>query len=361
MERERRVRSHLGRHRRALFLISTLVVLSVATGGNLTRSEALADAERAYGRGDLAGCLQHALDHLGRRPLSREAALLAARCLSRLDFAEQAEPYYRRAGRLSLGDQQTRAYFLVRGPHPEQAIAAYREILRLAPDNVTAMRRLAAVLLAQGDKDQLLELADRLDRVPGGEVIGAMLRGTVYHNEQNPQMAVACFERVLQLDPELLEMPAARQFFWDQLAKDLVECGRIEDAGRYLEQALAAGPDAALINLVGYTNFLRGDLAEAERCYRQAAEMDPSAYGPHLALAKLAVQQRRRDEALHQLDEARRLAPREYGVLYSLALLYRQLGRAADAAQVQEEIKELRKAVTSSSRAPNAAWPHYAL
>jgi tetratricopeptide (TPR) repeat protein len=281
--------------------------------------------------------------------------------LSRLDFAEQAESYFGRAGRLSLADQQLRAYGLVRGPHPERAIDAYREILRLAPGNVTAMRRLAATLLSQGDKVQLLELADRLDRVPGGEVIGAMLRGTVYHNDRNPQMAVASFERVLELDPGLKEMPASRPLLWDQLARDLIECGRVEDASRYLGQALAASPDAGLMNLLGYTYFLRGNLDEAERRYRQAAEMKPSWCEPHLALAKIAVQRRRREEALRQLDEARRLAPREYGVLYSLALLYRQLGRAADASKVQQEIKELQKAASSSPRGSNVAWPRYAL
>ena len=328
---------------RALLLVSALIVLSIVTAWNLTRSEALAEAERAYARVDLAGCLQHALDHLERRPWSREAALLAARSLSRLDYADRAEPYYRRAGRLSLADQQLRAFYLVRGPHPEQAIPAYREILRLEPDNVTAMRRFAAVLLSQDDKPQLLELADRLTRVPAGEVIGAMLRGTVYHNDQNPQMAVAAFERVLELDPELREMPASRKLFWNQLTDDLVECGRIEDAGRYLERALAAGPDAALIDRLGYTYFLRGDLGEAERYYHQAAESDPTFYGPHLNLAKLAIQRRRRDEALRELNEARRLAPRHYGVLYSLALLYRQLGQAAEADRVQRKSRSCRK------------------
>src|SRR5262249_33292637 len=156
-----------------------------------------------------------------------------------------------------------------------------------------------------------------------------MLRGTVYHNDQNPQRAVAAFERVLQLDPELSAMPASRKLFWNQLADDLIECGRIEDAGRYLDRALAAGPNAELIDLIGYTHFLRGDLEAAERLYRQAAEMDATLYRPHLNLAKLALQQRRQDEALQQLDQARQLAPRRYGVLYSLALLYKQLGRDA--------------------------------
>ncbi len=50
-------------------------------------------------RGELTSCLRDSLDHLGRRPWSRDAALLSAQCLSRLDFAADAEPYYRRAGR----------------------------------------------------------------------------------------------------------------------------------------------------------------------------------------------------------------------------------------------------------------------
>src|SRR5262249_60168161 len=112
-------RSRPGVRMRALSFVSILIALSVGTAWNVTRSEALAEAERAYARVELVDCLQHALDHLERRPWSRDAALLAARCLSRLDYADQAEPYYRRAGRLSLNDQQIPAYGPGRGPPPE--------------------------------------------------------------------------------------------------------------------------------------------------------------------------------------------------------------------------------------------------
>lgn len=344
-----------------IFFGSILSILAVITAWNVTRSSELEEARRAYNRADLAGCLQHALDHLERRPWSLDATLLAARCLSRLDYSEQAEPYFRRAGSLSLNDRQIRAYGLARGPHPDLAIPAYREILRIAPANVTAMRRLAAVLLAHNDKEQLLELSERLAQVPGGEVIGAMLRGTVYHNDRNPQLAVAAFERVLQLDPELREMPVARGLFWQQLADDLVECGRIEDAGRYLNRALDAGPDPELTNLLGSTYFLRGDLDGAESCFRRAAESGPTLFGPHLNLAKVAIQRQRRDEALRELSRARSLAPRQYGVLYSLALLYRQLGQSAEADRVQQEIKEMREAAATSPREPSPRWPRHAL
>jgi tetratricopeptide (TPR) repeat protein len=345
----------------ALLLLSIWVGLLLVTAWNLTRSDSLELARRAYSRVDLVGCLEHALNHLERQPWSREAALLAARCLSRLDYADQAEPYFGRAGTLSLGDLQIRAYGMVRGPHPERAIPVFQEILDRSPGNVTAMRRLAAVLLARNDKEQLLKLADQLDRAPGGEVVGSMLRGVVYHNEGNPQQAVAAFERVLQLDPDLHEMPASRGILWNHLALDLVECGRIEDAARYLTQALTNSPDSALMDLLGQTYFVRGEMEEAERCYRQAAVLDPGNYSPHLNLAKLAVQRTRREEALKHLDQARLLAPRQYSVLYNLASVYRQLGKAAEAEGVQQTIKELRTPTASAGRNQDGSWPRYAL
>src|SRR5262249_9536445 len=82
------------RRRRSLLIAVVLLGLSLLTAWNLTRSDALGEARRAEARGDLAEGLQRALDHLVRQPWSHEAALVAARCLSRLDYADEAEEYY---------------------------------------------------------------------------------------------------------------------------------------------------------------------------------------------------------------------------------------------------------------------------
>jgi len=327
----------------------------------MTRSVALPEASRAYVRGDLALCLQHALDHLDRRPWSREAALWAARCLSRLDYSGEAEPYFQRAGRLTLNDSQIRAYGLVRGPHSERAIPIYDEILARSPENVTALRRLAAVELARNNTEALLKLADRLSHVPNGAVIGFTLRGVVYHNHKNPQQAVAAFEHLLELDPELREMPMPRRLFWSHFADDLIASGRIDDARRYLNKALEGAPDAELMNRLGQAYFLQGALDNAERCFGQAAEWDPNDHAPHLSLAKLALQRHHQEEALKHLNQAKLLAPRKYDVLYNLATVYRLLGRTAEADRIQEAIKQLRGNSSSSSRPTNNPWPRYAL
>jgi len=55
------------------------------TAWNLTRSFALQEAAKAYTRGDLPDALRLSLDHLSRQPWSRDAAIMAATCLSRLE------------------------------------------------------------------------------------------------------------------------------------------------------------------------------------------------------------------------------------------------------------------------------------
>jgi hypothetical protein len=124
MERANRSRFRLTRWKISLVLGGLLIL----TAWHVTRSNALLEARRAYNQGNLVLSLQNALDFLNRQPWSSEAALLAARCLSRLDYAVEAEPYFERAGHLTLNDLQIRAYGLARGSRPEQAIPVYNEI-----------------------------------------------------------------------------------------------------------------------------------------------------------------------------------------------------------------------------------------
>jgi tetratricopeptide (TPR) repeat protein len=293
---------------------------------NLTRSVALEEAQRAYARRDLAGCLRRARDHLARRPWSRAAALLAARCLSQLDYPDEAEPYYQRAGRLALDDRQIRAYGFVRSNQHAHAIRAYQEILARWPDNVLALRRLAAVELAVQNRTASLALADRLIAIPGGEAVGFTLRGTVHHDDGNRAEAVAAYERVLQRDPELRVMPLPRRLFWSEFGDDLVALGRVADARRHLRRAVAQEPDAALMTMLGRAAQLEGDIDDAEACFRQAL----------------------------------RLSPRNVQAAYSLSLALRQLGRLDEATRYQRLADELRRQSAQAARC-QGPLPRHAL
>ena len=354
-------RSSLLRHwSTSLRFFIPVVGLLALTAWNLTRSEGLSHARQAYARSDLVSCLHHALDHLGRRPWSREASLLAALSLSRLDYADAAEAYYKHAGKLGLNELQTRAYGLIRGNHRQRAIQAYEHILERWPDNVTALRRLAAVQFTENNIPQLERLADRLIASPGGMAIGYTLRGAVAHNEQNREGAVAAFTRVLEVDPDLRLMPLPRQTFWSYFVDDLIKIGHLEDATRYLSKVLTEAPDALLMNTLGRAYLLQGMLDEAERCYRQAIEWEPANYLPHYSLGKVELQRRRPKEALKYLEAALKLAPRQLDVIYNLAGVYRLLGQPADADRINALGKQFRER-SKPARNPKDPWPLYAL
>ena len=349
----RRMRIFLG----SLILLTGLLALTI---WNVTRSEALEQARQAYARSELTTCLRYSLDHLERRPWSREAALLAARCLSQLDFADAAEPYYKCTGELDLNDLQIRAFGLVRGNHRLRAIQAYEQILARWPENVTALRRLAAVQLSANDIPQLEALAERLIRSPGGAAIGYTLRGVVAHNDKNRDGAIAAFEHVLKVDPDLRLMPLPHQTFWSYLAEDLIKIGRTDKAGRYLTRVLNEAPDAPLMNTLGQAYLQYGLLDEAERCFQQAAEWEPDNYLPRHSLGKIELQRHRLEAAREHLEAARQLAPRQVDVLNSLASVYRLLGQPTEADCIDKAISQIRKR-SRPARNPKDPWPRYAL
>jgi tetratricopeptide (TPR) repeat protein len=361
MEQMRAIPFRSNRWKVVYFSTLAAVVLLIPTAWNVTRSTALVAARVAYSRGDLALCLQHSLDHLGRQPWSGEAALLAARCLSRLDYATEAEPYFLRAGRLTLNDLQIRAFGLARCSQPERSIPIYNEILATWPDNMTALRRLAAVQLAQSNQQDLNKLAEHFSRVSDGSAIGHMLRGVVNHRDNKPQQAVASFERVLELDPELREMPLSHRFFWTHLAEDLIASGRIDDAARVLIKAVAVGSDAELMNRLGEVYLLQGQLDDAERCFRQAVEWDPGHSKSYLNLSKVALTHHQSERALAYLNQAAQLAPLDNDVLSGVAAAYRQLGRTTDAVRAQEALARLPDKTARSGSGVIRSWPRHAL
>jgi TolB-like protein/DNA-binding winged helix-turn-helix (wHTH) protein/Tfp pilus assembly protein PilF len=144
--------------------------------------------------------------------------------------------------------------------------------------------------------------------------------------------AIAHLKRALQLDPDF-----ARAYV--ELARaelQRAEFGATQDgqrdferaaarAGELLEQALAL--DATNGRAYLQRAYLRAfsDIAAAEADYRRGLQLSPSDADGYEGLAAILYQDpRRRDEALQQLDRARRLDPLEprYDVTRAVFLLY---------------------------------------
>jgi tetratricopeptide (TPR) repeat protein len=331
--------------------VALLAGLLALTAWTATRSDALTEAEGAYRRKNLIAALRCAEDHLVRRPWSREAERLAARCLSELDFADAAELHYQRAGGLNRDDLHVRAYGLVRANQRKKAEEAYLEILKRWPEDALALRRLAAELMTQSRWDDALVYAERLARVPEGDVDGWAMTAVIHHEEKNPEAAIAAYEKVLELDPDLRNRAKGADYrreywsriFWLQFCEDLLRLGRASDVRQHLEKALAENEDPLLRRLLGTAYYVEGNFSEAERAFHRAVEAEPTFYEAWLDLGRVAQAQKRPADAVEPLLRAHRLSPETYEPVYRLSQVYRMLRRTEEADRFGKLADEIRR------------------
>jgi tetratricopeptide (TPR) repeat protein len=308
------------------------------------RFDAMGRASADFDRHRYGPALRAAQDHLRWFPRDRRAAMMAARCLSRMGRAAEAEDHYRNAGPLDVDDAQARALGLLSLDQPVRAAEVYDEILARRPDDVLALKRLAAVRMGMKRWRPVLELADRLIRLPGEEVAGRTLSAIAHHELKHYELAVEAARRVLELDPQLERMPLPRPLFWKNLALDLMAQGKGAEARGYLERALSGAEDASLMELLGATYAEQGATDQAERCWRQAERWEPDNADVCLDLGRLAMGRLRWDEALGFLERAARHSPDAVEPLYNLSQVYAMLGKPREAARYRRLADERRKA-----------------
>jgi tetratricopeptide (TPR) repeat protein len=305
--------------------------LLVATAWFLTQFDPLGHAAIAFERHRYQSALHAAQLHLKWFPNDRRASLMAARCVMRLGRARDAEAYYQKAAPLDLSDAQARAYNLVNLNQPKQAILAYGELLRRWPDNVLALKRLAALRIGMDQWRDVLELADRLIVIPAEEVAGRTMAAIAHHALKHYDQAVTSCLLVLEIDHDLVRMPLPRTLFWNNLALDLIAVGRTDEARLYLRRALADCQDAGLMELLGLTYSQQGVVDEAERCWRQAERWDPNNADVCLDLGQLALSRNQWNEAVDLLKRAVDRSTDAIGPLYSLSQAYRMAGNSGEA------------------------------
>ena len=311
----------------------------------------LREASAAYRRGDLEAAYRKAAGHLASRPMSRAAALIAARSLGQLKRAGEAEPYYRRAGQLSLDVLHDRAFALSQARLHDRAIEVYEEILERSPADIPALRRLAVDQILLSRWNRALDVAGRLQRLPKGAVIGHTLAGVIYHDTARPDAAAVEFERVVALDPDLRQMPLQpREQFWVYLTKDLVGLGRGADARPYLARAISEREFPLYHDLLGESYWQEGQFEDAEQSWLKSIEVNPRRPQPWLSLGQLELQRNRPERAVERLTRAAELAPSAREPYYGLGQAYSRLGRGEDAARCRAIADRLRPEIATQPR-----------
>ena len=319
-----------------------------ATSWTLTRTDALAEAEAAYRLArnpiDYAESLRLALQHLDRRPWSRSAARVAARGFTRLDRPDEAEPYWKRLGRLGRDDAILRADGLLRSNRRVAALEAFRAIHAEWPANADATRRLAAVSFMLRRFDQALSAARDLAQLPGFEPAGRQMAAMVYHEDDLPAASANERSTLLEIDPCLQVIPPqARSTFWRDFANDLLAAGRPSEARDRLIQAGGQTEEPRLGIILGTAHEQLGQFEEARVVWSKAAE-DPevrSAALRELGLLELLRPDGSAEKAWELLRESQALNADDPAMLYGLQQALTRLGRLEAAREVRDRRERL--------------------
>ena len=172
----------------------------------------------------------------------------------------------------------------LRAGRRDEAIATFREALRQDPDNVDAMRFLAATWFREkenlADAEALLRRATQI----APDFTGAwMLLGAVLHEKSRHVDSIAAFEKASALDPESPSI-------WAALGNALAYGGYPERSRAAYERSLAIDPRSAA-TLMGYAHVLKtlGDQAAALRAYRGAIAAKPDFGEVYWSMANLKV------------------------------------------------------------------------
>jgi len=168
------------------------------------------------------------------------------------------------AGAVAVGAEH------LREEREEDAIQSFRQALRDSPDNVDAMRFLAAVYLKQeeklGDAEALLLRATEI----APEFAPAWLDlGLVLIKRMKRMEAIDALLRSTELEPRNANT-------WEKLASTYSSTGYPEQAAEAFRKAIDLAPGAAGFHM-GYGHVLKmlGDQAASLRAYREAIRLRP--------------------------------------------------------------------------------------
>ena len=227
----------------------------------------------------------------------------------------------------------------------DEAIAAYRTALAMAPSYAQPHINLANLLATGGRLAEAIEHYRQAVQSDPRSVLAHCNLATTLDQCGRTDEAYAEFQTALTLDPQSVE---AR----NNLANVLAGHNQIDAAVEQFERALALRPQAAEIHF-NYAQALakagRLDAAVAQLREAVALRPDQPTFCHNLAVG--LYQQGRTAEAISQWQAVLRLQPRSVETLDALAAAYAECGRFADAVTTAEEALALVQAQGDRQRA----------
>lgn len=209
--------------------------------------------------------------------------------------------------------------------HREEALAAYRRTVDLKPDFAAGHYNLGHALRELGRQEEALAAYRRAIELDPGFArshnnLGIILRDLGRHEE-----AVAAYLRAIEVDPAYADAHS-------NLGVTLHALGRYEEAVAACRRALELEPDhAEANNNLGIALAALGRLEEAEAAYRRAIQLKADYATAYNNLGTVLQMRGLLDEAVAACRRAIDLKPDYAGAYNNLGMALKELGRVEEA------------------------------
>ena len=225
--------------------------------------------------------------------------------------------------------------------HLQEAIAALRSAIELAPDDERHYVDLAVICLDHDAAALALEVINAgVSRNPNAARLYTM-RGAIHANRAELDEAVQDFERARALSPDELYGSVG-------LSMVLRQTNRIPEAIALLRKKLVQRPADATLNYLLADALMRGDptpgsaeFREARKALGRALRANPAFASAQAALGKLMLRAGDLPAAIDALQVALKLDDSNRLALNQLIIAYRRSGQDADARIAAEQLTAL--------------------
>jgi len=310
--------------------VSIAVVLwplaaSAQTAGG---GEHFASAVRLYQAGDVQGAIAEYEAGLRLQPDRIDALSNLGAALARLGRYPEAIERYRRALELSAGDPRIRmnlalAYY--KSDSLAEAIGELSSLHEGAPGNEQILVLLSDCYFRVGQNKKVVELLQPVAASGADNRAILYLLGTALLRDNQIAEGKALIDRLLQggesAETQLL------------IGTTQLMSGQYAEAVKTLARAVTLKPDLPeVFASYGMALMKAGDPEAAEKAFRQELARDPASYAANLNLGSLLRGQGKLDEALPLLRRAKQVRPHDRQAQIEIGKTYLAAGRWAEAA-----------------------------
>jgi tetratricopeptide (TPR) repeat protein len=224
----------------------------------------------------------------------------------------------------------------------EGALEAYRESLRVHPNNVNAILNTGYCCLKLGRLDEAeLYFKRFLEFMPDVQK-GHNNLGIVYFSKREYAQAINCYKKAFALDPSYAEAHF-------NLANVYRSQGRVQDALQEYETALKIKPELNDVRSILISAYVdRGDFAQAEKTIAPLLQNKETAAEARVMLGGIYQQNGLYEKALLQYLTAAELAPEEAVIYHNIGLMHFHLKNYDKAEKSFEIATRLNPSLTDS-------------